>query len=61
MSLMPYQMAWTVWRRESPCRTGVATVQDVIDPDMPQDIEKLQKRLGLVLKLPQPSHPAMAS
>jgi hypothetical protein len=39
----------------------VATVQDVIDPDMPQDIEKLQKRLGLVLKLPQPSRPATAS
>jgi hypothetical protein len=33
----------------------------VIDPDTPEDIEKLQKRLGLVLKLPQPSHPVMAS
>ena len=33
----------------------------VIDLDTPEDIEKLQKRLGLVLKLPQPSRPATAS
>ena len=33
----------------------------VIDLDTPEDIEKLQKRLGLVLKLPQPSPPVMAS
>jgi molybdenum cofactor cytidylyltransferase len=33
----------------------------VVDLDTPEDIEKLQKRLGLVLKLPQALYPAGAA
>jgi molybdenum cofactor cytidylyltransferase len=33
----------------------------VVDLDTPEDIEKLQKRLGLVLKLPQLLHPVTSS
>jgi molybdenum cofactor cytidylyltransferase len=33
----------------------------VVDLDTPEDVEKLQKRLGLILKVPEPLHPVTSS